>query len=118
MKILREVSPSFEDSIYECINCDEKFGDSLHRKVECPNCGGEIWVYANINGKKVVLKRKYVRDLTVGDSVLLRDLNYYDVLNVQENYDEYDIYIVALKDYRRISLRGDDWVDIIWGTWK
>lgn len=118
MRISKELSPSFDDSIYRCIDCNEKFGDSLSRNIDCPKCGGDIWVYATINGNKRVLKRKYVRDINKGDSILLRDLNSYEVLDIQELYDEYDIYKVALKGYRVINLRANDWVDIIWGSWK
>lgn len=85
--------------------------------VECPHCGGNIIVYAKASNWNYCLKRKYVKDIEKGDSILLRDFKSYQVLNVQESESDYGIYKVALKGYRTVNLEEDDWVECIWGTW-
>ncbi|UWG69493.1 MAG: DNA directed RNA polymerase, 7 kDa subunit [Bacteriophage sp.] len=118
MKFSKEISPSFENSIYKCLICSAEIDEPLTREVKCPQCGGDILVYTVVNGVNRCLRRKYVSEIVKWDTILLRSLESYDVLDIQEIYDEDDIYRVALKGYRVVNLKADDWVDTIWGTWR
>lgn len=118
MKLSNEISPSFESSTYKCLSCSEEIDEILTREVKCPKCGGDIIIYTVVNGVNRCLRRKYVREINKGDLILLRNLESYNVLDIQEMYNEYDIYRVALKGYRVVNLRADDWIDTIWGTWR
>lgn len=115
-RISEQISPNIEDAHHFCWTCkSEILGDSTYRVVKCPKCGDDINVYATISGVNRCLEKKYVYEIKVGDFILMRDMKDYEVLNIEKFDDE--TYKVALKGYRVLKLREDDFVECADGIW-
>ena len=112
--ISHEISPNFDIENYACKKCDCKIEESC---VKCPECDGEIVEYVNYDNWNYCLLRKYVSEIEVNDTILMRsNMKGYQVLDVSEWED--NIYKVALKGHGVIKLEADDFVKCIWGTWE
>lgn len=111
------ISPNFEEAHYFCWECNhEVLEDRPYDIVKCPICDNNISVCTTYNNWNYYLQKKYVDEIEVGDLILLRsDMKSHEVLDVEEIED--DLYSVALKGYRVIKLKSDDFVECVNGTW-
>ncbi|WP_060210480.1 hypothetical protein [Sporosarcina koreensis] len=104
----------FSHEHYVCPNCNEKLTKSrVQNNWKCPDCNEILSIYTTDDNH--VYQRKMGQDIVKYDSVKLPSYkDSFDVLDVQYQNGKYS---VALKGYTVISLKEEDWLNCIWGSW-
>lgn len=118
IKIKMALSPRIQTDIekYHCPKCETyyQFKD-VHLNWKCPVCNHILNIKVSVDNYLHNCQRVTPEELKIEELVTLENEHIHEILNISKNQNEFR---VALKEYRVITLKSNDYVTRIDGTWS